>query len=178
MNTFRQFIIETPRLWLVNCDRELLRQLFQGDEALAAYLDVHVPEKWTEFGEPAFRWTDNALAKQPEAQPWYSYLSVLKAENKLIGSCGFTGPAREGRVEIGYEIAEIHRGQGLATEVVQALVRFAFSFPHMAAVRAHTLPEKNASNTILQKVGFTYIGDATDPEEGTVWRWEMPRQTE
>ncbi len=166
--------LETPRLWLVNCDRTLLHHLFEGDESLARYLDIVVPEKWTEFGEPAFRWTDNALEQQTTAPAWLSYLPVLKEPQTLIGSCGFKGgPDEAGIVEIGYEVAESQRLQGLATEIVHALVAFAFSQPGITAVQAHTLAEKNASNAILQKVGFLYMGESTDPEEGTVWRWEL-----
>jgi RimJ/RimL family protein N-acetyltransferase len=39
-------------------------------------------------------------------------------------------------------------------------------------VRAHTLPERNASTRILEKLGFERIGQAVDPEVGQVWRWE------
>jgi [ribosomal protein S5]-alanine N-acetyltransferase len=174
INLSQRLVLETPRLWLVNCDLNLLSHLFQGDVQLAAYLQINIPEKWTEFGEPAFRWAEQALEKNPEVAPWFGYLPVLKAENLLIGSGGFTGPAADrGVVEIGYEIAEPQRGQGLATEVVQALIAFARAHAHIKTVRAHTLPEKNASNAILQKTGFVYVGDSTDPEEGTVWRWEL-----
>jgi len=40
-------------------------------------------------------------------------------------------------------------------------------------VRAHTLPEGNASTRILEKLGFERIGETIkDPEAGQVWRWE------
>jgi RimJ/RimL family protein N-acetyltransferase len=39
-------------------------------------------------------------------------------------------------------------------------------------VRAHTLPERNASTRILEKCGFTFRGEILDPEDGLVWRWE------
>ena len=43
-------------------------------------------------------------------------------------------------------------------------------------VRAHTLPQANASTRVLGKCGFTFTGPVEDPEDGLVWRWERPRQ--
>jgi hypothetical protein len=42
----------------------------------------------------------------------------------------------------------------------------------VTTVLAHTLPEESASTAVLTKCGFVHTGDAHDPDEGTVWRWE------
>ena len=39
-------------------------------------------------------------------------------------------------------------------------------------VRAHTLPERNASTRVLEKNGFRLVGPVVDPEDGPVFRWE------
>ena len=44
----------------------------------------------------------------------------------------------------------------------------------LEAVVAHTLAEENASTAVLRKNGFVRAGDIDDPDEGTVWRWELP----
>jgi RimJ/RimL family protein N-acetyltransferase len=38
---------------------------------------------------------------------------------------------------------------------------------------AFTLPEKNASNRILQKLGFGFAGETRDEEDRVVWRSEL-----
>jgi len=43
-------------------------------------------------------------------------------------------------------------------------------------IRAHTLPEPNASTRVLQKCGFEQVGEVTDAEDGLVWRWERRPQ--
>jgi RimJ/RimL family protein N-acetyltransferase len=53
-----------------------------------------------------------------------------------------------------------------------ALVEIAERTAGIARVRAHTLPEGNASTRILEKLGFERIGETVDPEAGQVWRWE------
>ena len=48
------FQIETNRLILICCNKEILETLFKGDEALAALLQINIPTKWTEFGDTCF----------------------------------------------------------------------------------------------------------------------------
>ena len=38
---------------------------------------------------------------------------------------------------------------------------------------AFTLPEKNASNRILQKLGFGFAGETRDEDDRVVWRREL-----
>ena len=48
----------------------------------------------------------------------------------------------------------------------------------VSIVRAHTLPERNASCRVLTKCGFKLIGEVNDPEDGPVWRWEKEKEPE
>jgi len=80
-------------------------------------------------------------------------------------------------VEIGYGVATEHQGKGYATEAAEALVNFAFSHGQVRVVRAHTRPEPNPSARVLTKAGFQRIGEAIDPEDGLVWRWERHKET-
>ena len=48
----------------------------------------------------------------------------------------------------------------------------AIAAPEAHRIRAHTLPEPNASTRILEKLGFVKCGDAIDPDAGLVLRWE------
>ena len=98
---------------------------------------------------------------------------LLAAENLVIGSCGFKGPpGTDGIVEIGYGLAPGYRGRGFATEAAQALVTYALDCERVRTIRAHTLPEPNASARVLAKCGFRRFGEVTDPKDGLVWRWE------
>lgn len=93
--------------------------------------------------------------------------------NEVVGSAGFKGPPdADGVVEIAYGVAPSREGRGYATEAAGALVRFATADERVQLVRAHTLPEENASTRVLRKCGFVHIGEVIDPEDGLVWRWE------
>ena len=104
-----------------------------------------------------------------------------KSINIVIGMCGFTGPPdSNGAVELAYGIAPTYQGKGYATEAAAALVEFASADPRVRIIRAHTLPERNASTRVLEKCGFKRIGEVLDPENSDpVWRSEknVPSRT-
>ena len=107
------------------------------------------------------------------ADMWVLGFTVVQREGGLaVGQCGFKGPPAEGMVEIAYGIDPEHQRQGYATEAAAALTAYAFGSGGVRVVRAHTLPEPNASTRVLTKCGFRRVGDFLDPEDGLVWRWE------
>jgi [ribosomal protein S5]-alanine N-acetyltransferase len=114
------------------------------------------------------------LHASTSADPWTHGFSVVhRGTGIVIGKCGFKGPpAADAVVEIAYSIDPEHQGKGYATEAAEALASFAFGSDRVRVVRAHTLPEPNASTRVLAKCGFRYIGQVVDPEDGLVWRWE------
>jgi [ribosomal protein S5]-alanine N-acetyltransferase len=110
------------------------------------------------------------------ADPWtHGFSLVLRDSGIAVGQGGFKGPpTAEGVVEIAYAVKEVYQGKGYATEAAQALTAYAFSSGRVRVVRAHTLPEPNASTRVLTKCGFQRLGEVIDPEDGLVWRWEKP----
>ena len=89
----------------------------------------------------------------------------------MAGDGGFKDrPDESNEVEIGYALVPEYRGRGLATEAARGLVRWAFSHPEVAAVRAETLRDGHASIGVLEKLGMRFAG-ATD----RVLRWRLER---
>ena len=114
------------------------------------------------------------LHSSTSTDPWTLGFSMVHLDSDVIvGKCGFKGPpAADGVVEIAYGVSPEHQGKGYATEAAQSLTEYAFSSGKVRVVRAHTLPEPNASTRVLTKCGFRRIGEVIDPEDGLVWRWE------
>jgi [ribosomal protein S5]-alanine N-acetyltransferase len=111
--------------------------------------------------------------KQPD--PWqFGFAIIHKIDDVVIGTCGFPGPPdSNGVAEIAYGIAPAYQRRGYATEAAKALIEFATKDSGVKIIRAHTLPETNASTRVLEKCGLKKIGEAVDPENGlSVWRWE------
>jgi RimJ/RimL family protein N-acetyltransferase len=111
--------------------------------------------------------------------PWiHGFSLVCRTSGSGIGRCGFKGPPdAEGVVEIAYGVNPEHEGKGYATEAAAALTSYAFSHEQVRVVRAHTLPQPNASARVLTKCGFRRVGEVIDPEDGLVWRWERSDRT-
>jgi len=112
------------------------------------------------------------------SDPWTDGLGIVhSADNMLIGLCSFGGPpTADGIVEISYGIAPSYRQRGFATEAAQMLIARALASGRVRTLRAHTLPERNASTKVLEKCGFTLQEEVTHPEDGLIWRWELRQQ--
>jgi RimJ/RimL family protein N-acetyltransferase len=105
--------------------------------------------------------------------PWrYGFAVVDGATRTAIGTASFKGPPDDtGMVEIAYGIVPSCQGRGLATLAARALIEYARRDARVRLVRAHTLPERNASTSVLQKCRFEFVGAVHDAEDGPVWRW-------
>lgn len=82
-----------------------------------------------------------------------------RADKKLIGITNFGFISKEDRrAEMGYTIGRKYWGQGLATEAVQALIKYGFEKQDLARIEAVVLPENKASSKVLVKVGMQFEG--------------------
>lgn len=60
--------------------------------------------------------------------------------------------------EIGYSVVHAHRGHGIATEAVGALIEEGFRRARLREIRAFCLPENRASRAVLRNLGFVDEG--------------------
>ncbi len=102
--------------------------------------------------------------------PWVGYF--IRRGNELVGSGGFKGKPREGKVEIAYGTFKKFEGQGVGTEICRELVSLSLNTDPFIRITARTLPENHASAGILKKNGFVLLGLVWDEEDGNVWEWE------
>jgi [ribosomal protein S5]-alanine N-acetyltransferase len=153
----------------------LLDAALAGDHRLARALGHDVVAGWATFTE-ALRPARDALALDSCQARWGARFFVTDDPPELVGWGGFKGAPRQGAVELGYEIAAARQGRGLATAAVRAMTAEAFADERVVAVIAHTLPEHNASNRVLEKVGFRHEGNAQEDGEA-VWRYSLTRPT-
>ena len=154
---------------------ELLDAAVAGDATLGAALGVEVMPGWTVF-DGALPHSRDALRERPELAPWWTCFFLTTEPRALVGWGGFKGPPSElGEVEIGYAVAPLQRGRGIATAAARALVERAFADDRVQAVLAHTLAEENASTRVLGKLGFRRVAELDDGEHGRLFRWSLAR---
>lgn len=168
--------IETERLLLVQTSVDILREDLKGPAALAAALGVGVSPEWppsSEYDEHAINYMIALLEREPAAYDWGFRYIVLKGEQPMvIGGGGYTGPAKDGAIEIGYSVCPSFRRRGIAAETTRGIVDAAFRESDVARVIAHTYPHLVSSIGVLEKNGFRLTGPGS--EEGTV-RYEILR---
>lgn len=170
-------MIRTERLDLVPASLPELRASLEDRERLSHLLEATVPQSWPPplLDSDALEWTVGRLRSGETESHWQMWWIILReaAARTLIGSAGFKGPpTADGSVEIGYGIVTDRHRQGYATETVRGLLDFAFSQPNVTRVIAETLPELEASRGVLDKTGFRFIGDGSEPG---VIRYETTR---
>lgn len=101
--------------------------------------------------------------------PWVGYF--VKLNNEIIGTCAFTGPPINNRVEVSYWTFKPFEGKGIATLSCKKLITIAENADPGLTIVAKTAPEKNASTTILERNGFVFSGIVQDQEIGDAWEW-------
>jgi [ribosomal protein S5]-alanine N-acetyltransferase len=69
--------------------------------------------------------------------------------------------ATRGTAEIGYSVVRGHRGKGIATEAVAALVDEGFRRARLSEIRAYCLPENLSSRAVLRHNRFEDQGTLT-----------------
>ncbi|MEU8994622.1 GNAT family N-acetyltransferase [Streptomyces caniferus] len=91
---------------------------------------------------------------------WGVFVLTDAATGTALGSIGFHGPPdAEGFVEIGYDLSPSARGAGWATDATRLLAGWAAARPEVRTVCALTEPENVASQRVLQRAGFRFVGE-------------------
>jgi len=108
--------------------------------------------------------------------PWICYLAF--EDETCVGTCGFKSPPENNRVEIAYFTFPEHESRGVATQMASELIRLAREKEPAVTVAAQTLPEENASTSILKKLRFHLAGSLEHPEDGQVWEWQLSNAAE
>ena len=104
-------------------------------------------------------------------KPWIAFVSEVDGE--IVGGGAFKSAPHNNQVEIAYYTIPELENHGHATATAQALIDLAIQTDEELTVVAQTLPETNASNHLLQKLGFNFHDVVDHPEDGPVWEWHL-----
>lgn len=92
------------------------------------------------------------------------HFCIRDPHGQTIGGAGFHGknntPAVAHRDEIGYWLATEHRGKGIMTEAVKALVEYGFSVRNLLRIEAPVYAFNKESEAVLKRCGFEEEGYA------------------
>lgn len=95
------------------------------------------------------------------------WATILKSEGRYIGYCGLharSNGSEGASAKLGYYLARPYWGRGIATEASHAFIDVAFSRLHLAQLFADVEKGNDASEHILQKLGFVFVSSEQIPE--------------
>jgi RimJ/RimL family protein N-acetyltransferase len=128
-----------------------------------------------EVARESFRATAELYTRVGFEEPWIGYLALT--DETPVGTCGYKAKPQNGRVEIAYFTFPEFEGRGYASAMATRLVAIAQEHETSVVVAAQTLPERNASHRVLEKLGFRHVDTIDHPEDGTVWDWQLNNET-
>lgn len=126
-----------------SCSSEVTRYLLWNPHPSPSYTRQYVEDLKRQYREHCF----------------FDFALVVKDENRMIGTCGFTrlDPANRA-AEVGYVLSPHYWGQGLATEALGLLLRWAFCDLGLNRVEARYMVENAASRRVMEKNGMVFEG--------------------
>lgn len=148
--------IETNRLLLKNIsfdDREFILKQFSDDRVNRYLFDAEPVSNLEESDEII----DFYLQKEPRDH--HRWIIILKETGAKIGTCGFHfWDKEENSVDIGYDLQEEYRGQGIMTEALKAILSFCVSEMGAREINAHIFIDNIKSIQLAERLGFTFSG--------------------
>lgn len=163
-------------LFTIDCGEIYLRE-FTIDDVDAIYEITNQPEvyeflpSWKSTRDQRLDWVANYeipsnkrfLAAVPniEDQTYLNLGIILKETGEFIGFC-HTGIKEElptPNREIAYGISKHYRNKGYTTKAVKALIGYLFENTNVELLNAVALKHNGGSNRVIQKCGFTLMGD-------------------
>jgi len=152
----------TDRLRLVAGTEVLAAAEIEDRAEFAKRLGAQVPETWPPDNlRDVLGYLYELYKERPEWEGWLAWYAILVDNDYpiLCGSTGFKGPPdKRGIIEIGYSVLPEFQGQGLATEMVAAVVQWAEHQPQAKRIEAETNVNNKASIRVLEKNNFIRAG--------------------
>jgi ribosomal-protein-alanine N-acetyltransferase len=85
-----------------------------------------------------------------------------KADNIVIGTCGYVYNTQNAQGGLGYDLGRSYWRRGIMSEALQLVVRFGFKTLRFNRIQALVIPGNVASANLLSKLGFREEGTLRD----------------
>ncbi|MCR4655072.1 MAG: GNAT family N-acetyltransferase [Lachnospiraceae bacterium] len=149
-------ILETERCLVREMTEEDLPQLY---EVYSGPDITRYTEGLYEDYEKELDYTREYIDKHYRFFEYGLWVVFEKQTGKMIGRAGLSERNGFDEAEIGYVIAQPFQRKGYAYEVLSAVLDYARKELSMKSVNAFTVKENTASVNLLDKLGFTYLGE-------------------
>lgn len=137
---------ETERLLLGEFHQEDLRDVASWEEGSGAQSVEVAAQEFLDFCFREYR--------ERGIGPWGMR---LKKTGRMVGNCGFPHlDLRRNTAEVNYYVAPQHRGLGLATEALKALMEFGSEELGLTEIQARCAADNVQSERVMQKAGMRF----------------------
>jgi ribosomal-protein-alanine N-acetyltransferase len=154
-------ILETNRLFLRHFVPNDVDSLFAfySDPDVVKYIP-DAPRTFEETKEE-LEWFMNGHPRFPELGLW---ATIHKETGEFIGRCGLIPWTidEQHEVEVAFALSKAYWGQGLATEIAQALVHYGFEHLQLSRLICVIEHRNQASIKVATKIGMTFEREARD----------------
>ncbi len=153
------FELVTDRLRLLPLNLDCLELLVQGRTLMESHLGL-MPSNLqldkiiqTEIKEAQIEWLEGVRANPIDYCWLTNWEIILKSENRIVGGIGLHR-VNTSEVMVGYAMDKRYYNQGIATESLNALKNWVFTYPFIQKMMADTPIENVASQKVLIKNRF------------------------
>lgn len=149
-------ILRTARLALRTWTEDDLAAGFSiwGDAQVMKFIDNGEPQTLEEV-----RSSLRSGIRHQQKYGFQHWAVVELASEKVIGACGFNRTEHDGELELVFHFARAAWGKGIATEAAVGCIEYAKRVLQPKKIVAGCHPDNAASQRVLSKVGFSFIGN-------------------
>jgi ribosomal-protein-alanine N-acetyltransferase len=157
---FKDAFITFP---ILETERFILRELQTNDaqDYYNYFSDPEVTKYWGYQGPKNVETASKTFARFQNAfirKEMITWGIANKEDNKIIGTCILNDFIKASMVSLGYNLSRDYWRQGVMTEVLEAVIPYAFNVLDMNRIQAKVMPENIASTKLLSKMGFMNEG--------------------
>ncbi len=174
---------ETPRLVLRTLEESDLPRLTEliGDWDVIKWL-ILPPYPYTL--KDAEEFYEKMLVTYHAGKPEY-FVVANKIDNRFFGAVGLHPdkccPSKTDQIEIGYWLGKPYWGQGFVSEAVKVVLALGFKNLNISQITSTTNPANLASQNVLRKSGFEFLGvfprtEKTLRGSPEMTRWKLIRE--
>jgi RimJ/RimL family protein N-acetyltransferase len=171
-----QPVIRTERLDLHHLAADDLLRLHTNPEDKSIYLDngYRNPHRVLMDAPSPVRWRVPQVLDDASVNKWFFRWMVERDSKVIVGSLSFHGPPdQQGMLEIGLSVHEKFQRKGYGREALIGMWMWASEQPGVKLFRYTVGPHNTASVELVRGMGFTYVGQQIDEEDGPEDIYEM-----
>lgn len=98
-----------------------------------------------------------------EQREYFQWAVMSPSQNELIGLCKlYQLNDKHQSASVGFTLGRAHWGNGLMTDALHTMLRFAFETLNLRRLEAFTHPQNSRAHSVLQRQGFVVEGCARE----------------